>query len=163
MEARAPGVSEGQAVAIRTKFYDDTLGRILVQSGIDQLIFLAAGLDTRAFRLPLPPELTLTPGAPDDSRGGLLENFVLGELSRQLTWPRTSARLYHYRDRDNYEVDGVLEDNTGQIVGSKSRQQRPYARTTSEDSDCSNAELAPAFAQASCSTAVPNSSVSDRH
>lgn len=59
MEARAPGVSEGQAVAIRTKFYDDTLGRILVQSGIDQLIFLAAGLDTRAFRLPLPPELTV--------------------------------------------------------------------------------------------------------
>ncbi|MGH3770461.1 MAG: DUF4143 domain-containing protein [Pseudonocardiaceae bacterium] len=59
----------------------------------------------------------LTPGAPDDSRGSLLENFVLGELARQLTWSSTSARLYHYRDRDQYEVDGVLEDNTGQIVG----------------------------------------------
>lgn len=59
MEARAPGVSEGQAVPIRTKFYDDTLEWILAQSGIDQLVFLAAGLDTRAFRLPLPSELTL--------------------------------------------------------------------------------------------------------
>jgi uncharacterized protein len=48
--------------------------------------------------------------------GGLLENFVLGELGRQLTWSRTTARLYHYRDRDQYEVDGVLEDNAGQIV-----------------------------------------------
>jgi uncharacterized protein len=27
----------------------------------------------------------LAPGAPDDSPGGLLENFVLGELLRQLT------------------------------------------------------------------------------
>lgn len=59
MEARAPGVSEGQAVPIRTKFYDNTLERILAQSGIDQLVFLAAGLDSRAFRLPLPPELIL--------------------------------------------------------------------------------------------------------
>ncbi|MGH3872485.1 MAG: DUF4143 domain-containing protein [Pseudonocardiaceae bacterium] len=59
----------------------------------------------------------LTPGAPDDSTDGLLENFVLGELSRQLTWSRTSTRLYHYRDRDQYEVGGVLEDNAGQIVG----------------------------------------------
>lgn len=60
----------------------------------------------------------LTTGSTGDVRtGGLLENFVLGELSRQLTWSRTSARLYHYRDRDQYEVDAVLEDNAGQIVG----------------------------------------------
>jgi hypothetical protein len=51
------------------------------------------------------------------SVGPLLENFVLGELARQLTWSRTSARLYHYRDRDRYEVDGLLEDNAGQVVG----------------------------------------------
>lgn len=57
MEVRSPGVSKSQAVPIRTRFYDDTLERILAQSGIDQLIILAAGLDTRAFRLSLPPEL----------------------------------------------------------------------------------------------------------
>jgi uncharacterized protein len=49
--------------------------------------------------------------------GALLENFVLGELARQLTWSRTSARLYHYRDRDRHEVDGILEDNAGAAVG----------------------------------------------
>jgi predicted AAA+ superfamily ATPase len=60
----------------------------------------------------------LTAGAVTDaSLGGQLENFVLGELARQLTWADTPARLYHYRDRDQYEVDGVVEDNAGQIVG----------------------------------------------
>ena len=42
---------------------------------------------------------------------------MLGELARQLTWAKFSARLFHYRDRDQYEVDAVLEDNAGQIVG----------------------------------------------
>jgi predicted AAA+ superfamily ATPase len=60
----------------------------------------------------------LTTGAVTDaSLGGQLENLVLGELARQLTWSTTPARLYHYRDRDQYEVDGVIEDNAGQIVG----------------------------------------------
>ncbi len=53
----------------------------------------------------------------DGPVGGLLENFVLSELARQLTWSQTSARLYHYRDRDQYEVDGLLEDNAGRVVG----------------------------------------------
>ncbi|GAA2848588.1 ATP-binding protein [Streptosporangium fragile] len=60
----------------------------------------------------------LTSGTTSDaSLGGLMENFVLSELSRQLTWSDTPARLYHYRDRDQYEVDGVLENNSGQIIG----------------------------------------------
>jgi uncharacterized protein len=60
----------------------------------------------------------LTTGvAADAPIGGLIENFALSELARQLTWSRVSARLYHYRDRDQYEVDGILEDNSGQIVG----------------------------------------------
>lgn len=49
--------------------------------------------------------------------GALLENFVLGELARQLTWSETRATLHHYRDRDQYEVDAVLEDHTGRVVG----------------------------------------------
>ncbi|MDN3358212.1 ATP-binding protein [Actinomadura sp. DC4] len=60
----------------------------------------------------------LTTGAVTDAAlGGRLENFALGELARQLTWAHTPARLYHYRDRDQYEVDGVLEDNAGRVVG----------------------------------------------
>lgn len=60
----------------------------------------------------------LTAGVKTDGAvGGLIENFVLGEIARQLTWAESPVRLYHYRDRDQYEVDGVLEDNSGTIVG----------------------------------------------
>jgi uncharacterized protein len=53
----------------------------------------------------------------DAAVGGLIENLVLGELARQLTWSDVSARLFHYRDRDQVEVDAVLEDNAGNVVG----------------------------------------------
>ncbi len=60
----------------------------------------------------------LTLGMTTDSHaGGLLENFVLGELGRQLTWSQTMAQLFHYRDRDSYEVDAVLENSAGQVIG----------------------------------------------
>jgi uncharacterized protein len=59
----------------------------------------------------------LSPGSAAASSGRLLENFVLGALARQLTWLDFSARLFHYRDRDQYEVDAVLEDNARAIVG----------------------------------------------
>ncbi|GIH24479.1 hypothetical protein Aph01nite_27890 [Acrocarpospora phusangensis] len=49
--------------------------------------------------------------------GPLLENFVLGELARQLTWADEPVRLYHYRTRDNVEVDAILERASGEIVG----------------------------------------------
>lgn len=54
---------------------------------------------------------------PTHDGGGLLESFVLSELARQLSWSQTWARLHHYRDRDQYEVDGVLEDNAGRVIG----------------------------------------------
>jgi uncharacterized protein len=49
--------------------------------------------------------------------GGLMENFVMSELARQLTWADTSANLFHYHDREGREVDVILEDSTGRIVG----------------------------------------------
>jgi uncharacterized protein len=49
--------------------------------------------------------------------GALLETFVVGELARQLTWSDTEASLYHWRDRDGNEVDLVLEQPNGDIVG----------------------------------------------
>jgi predicted AAA+ superfamily ATPase len=48
--------------------------------------------------------------------GPLLEGFVAMELSRQLTWSRQRAELYHYRTRDNIEVDLVLENRRGQVI-----------------------------------------------
>ncbi len=52
----------------------------------------------------------------DSAVGPLVENFVLGELGRQLTWTDEPVRLYHYRDRDGYEVDAVLEHAAGEVV-----------------------------------------------
>jgi predicted AAA+ superfamily ATPase len=59
----------------------------------------------------------LTTGTGAAPLGGLLENFVLSEICKQLTWSNTPARLFHYRDRDQYEVDGVIENNAGEIIG----------------------------------------------
>jgi predicted AAA+ superfamily ATPase len=49
--------------------------------------------------------------------GGLLESFVLSEIARQLTWAQVSAQLFHYRDRDQNEVDGLLETYDGRVAG----------------------------------------------
>jgi uncharacterized protein len=48
--------------------------------------------------------------------GPLIETFVLGELARQLALTDQPVRLYHYRDRDQYEVDAVLESASGEVV-----------------------------------------------
>ncbi|AEH08847.1 MULTISPECIES: ATP-binding protein [Protofrankia] len=54
---------------------------------------------------------------PTAAVGPLIENFVLGELARQLTWSEEPVSLFHYRDRDRHEVDAVLERASGEIVG----------------------------------------------
>ena len=48
--------------------------------------------------------------------GPLVETFVLGELSRQIALADQPVRLYHYRDRDGYEVDAVLEAPSGEVI-----------------------------------------------
>ncbi len=60
----------------------------------------------------------LTSGMANDARiGGLLENFVLSELGRQLSWSDNLAQLFHYQDREGYEVDAVLESTSGDVIG----------------------------------------------
>ncbi|MGH4013054.1 MAG: DUF4143 domain-containing protein [Pseudonocardiaceae bacterium] len=60
------------------------------------------------------PDQLLRPGAPF---GPLLEGFVLMELARQLTWSDERVELFHYRTRDKTEVDAVLENRRGHVVG----------------------------------------------
>ncbi len=54
---------------------------------------------------------------PNGPLGPLLEGFVLSELSRQLTWTEAPVDMYHYRDQNKVEVDVVLEDRRGGVVG----------------------------------------------
>lgn len=49
--------------------------------------------------------------------GPLVENFAIGEVARQLTWAEEPVQLFHYRDRDQVEVDMVLEHANGTVVG----------------------------------------------
>jgi predicted AAA+ superfamily ATPase len=53
---------------------------------------------------------------PEAPLGPLLEGFVAMEIARQLTWADLRTTLYHYRTRDNVEVDLVLEDRRGRAV-----------------------------------------------
>jgi len=49
--------------------------------------------------------------------GSLLETFVYAEVLKQLSWMESSCTLYHYRDKDQDEVDLVIEDSGGAVVG----------------------------------------------
>ena len=49
--------------------------------------------------------------------GALLESFVFSELLKLSAWTEERVMLFHYRDRDKLEVDFVLENSTGEIVG----------------------------------------------
>jgi predicted AAA+ superfamily ATPase len=49
--------------------------------------------------------------------GPLLETFVTSEILKLLSWSDRSIRLSHFRTKDFDEVDLVLEDNLGRIVG----------------------------------------------
>lgn len=49
--------------------------------------------------------------------GALLESFAYAELLKQAAWSETRPRFYHYRDKDGVEVDLVLEDEAGGVVG----------------------------------------------
>jgi predicted AAA+ superfamily ATPase len=49
--------------------------------------------------------------------GHLLETFVFGELLKHATAADGDYRLMHYRDADKVEVDVVIENAAGQLVG----------------------------------------------
>ena len=49
--------------------------------------------------------------------GAALESFVALELTKQSAWSRTRPALFHYRTHKQQEVDIVLEDAKGRLVG----------------------------------------------
>ncbi len=52
-----------------------------------------------------------------DLAGPLFESFVAMELLRQADWADEPVQLFHYRDKQQREVDVILERRSGEIVG----------------------------------------------
>jgi len=69
------------------------------------LLAALAGLDEEALR----SERTLL--------GPILESFVAAELGKQIGWSETHPGLHHFRTHLGQEVDLVLEDARGRVVG----------------------------------------------
>ncbi len=53
----------------------------------------------------------------DSLYGGLIENFVFSELYKQSTYCQSRVEIYHFRDLRKKEVDFVLENSEGGIIG----------------------------------------------
>jgi hypothetical protein len=49
--------------------------------------------------------------------GALAENFVMMEMVKQSAWSETKPKIFFWRTASGREVDIVLEDNGGRIVG----------------------------------------------
>jgi predicted AAA+ superfamily ATPase len=49
--------------------------------------------------------------------GPLVETFALQELRRQASWRAEPVEFFHYRDRDDFEVDIVLEQGSFAVAG----------------------------------------------
>jgi predicted AAA+ superfamily ATPase len=56
-------------------------------------------------------------GAESTMLGPLLENFIVLEVMKQASWSDAMPRLFHFRTPPGREVDIVLEDRAGRIVG----------------------------------------------
>lgn len=90
--------------------WSSNLGKRLVRS--PKLLLCDTGLisglqDLSAERLASDPILV----------GPLLENFVAMELRKQSAWSQTQPELFHFRTQAGQEVDVVMEDAAGRIVG----------------------------------------------
>jgi len=49
--------------------------------------------------------------------GPLLENFVVSEVLKLTTWSEKRLRISHFRTKEQDEVDLVLEDRRGRVIG----------------------------------------------
>lgn len=52
-----------------------------------------------------------------DILGSLLETFVFNEIRKQSNFINEKLNFYHYRDKDQYEVDIVIENSFDEVIG----------------------------------------------
>lgn len=77
-----------------------------------KIFFLDSGLQSNLMRINednLEQERT--------KMGHILETFVFSELLKLISWARKPYSIYTYRDKDQLEVDFIIEDNRNRIIG----------------------------------------------
>ncbi|OEV05592.1 class I SAM-dependent methyltransferase [Streptomyces oceani] len=98
---RYAGAGTVPFLAIRTKYLDEAVVRTVAERGIRQVVFLAAGMDTRFHRLPWPDGVTVYE----------LDRPALLEAKERLL---ADARQPSGRERHGVAVD-LTEEWTGQL------------------------------------------------
>jgi uncharacterized protein len=79
--------------------------------------------------------------------GPLLETFVFSELLKIASWSQEYVSIYYYRDKDTNEVDFVLENAAGNIVGIEVKLAASITRRDFSGLDRLAAIAGPAFVQ----------------
>lgn len=101
---------EATFLALTLPAWSTNLSKRLVKSPkllLNDTGLLAASLGLSPERLEEDPRLA----------GPLLENFVLQEIRKQVSWSRIQPSLFHYRTQAGQEVDLLLEDPSGRVAG----------------------------------------------
>lgn len=49
--------------------------------------------------------------------GPILETFIFGEILKLASWSEERYQFFHFRDKQRNEVDVVLEDRRGRVIG----------------------------------------------
>lgn len=75
-----------------------------------------SGIGARLLRLTPSKVVPQNPTAMTEF-GHLLQSFAVSELLKQVSWSGNVADVGHFRTKDDYEVDLVLENDEGGIIG----------------------------------------------
>jgi len=108
--ARYTGLFEQMFLLRRIEVYSSNRLNRVVKT--PKLQFIDSGL--------LATLLDLSPAVAGQDRtrfGNVLETFVYGELRKHAATAEGDYRLLYYRDHDQYEVDLVIEDTGGHLIG----------------------------------------------
>lgn len=89
-----------------------------------KLQFLDSGL--LATLRGLTPEAVLRNRAP---LGAVVETFVLSELIKIASWAEERYRFSYFRDKDGNEVDIVIEDEQGRVIGIEAKASATVSRS----------------------------------
>ncbi len=86
------------------------LGQRLVKA--PKLYLCDTGLLTHLNGIVLPAQF-----AESSLKGGCVENLVMSELQKQISWADDPATLWHYRTSSGRKVDFILESPDGRLAG----------------------------------------------